>query len=56
MINIRQNNLVEDTKSKEMIEKIKLKADDMTSMTMEEFQNKLRGILLKIVLILILIH
>ena len=28
----------EDTKSKEMIEKIKLKADDITSMTMEEYE------------------
>jgi hypothetical protein len=31
-------NSVEDTKSKEMIEKIKLKADDITSMTMEEYE------------------
>jgi hypothetical protein len=31
-------NLVEDTKSKEMIEKINLKADDITSMTMEEYE------------------
>ena len=31
-------NSVEDTKSKEMIEKIKLKADDITSMTIEEYE------------------
>ena len=31
-------NLVEDTKSKQMIEEIKLKADDITSMTMEEYE------------------
>ena len=31
-------NLAEDTKSKEMIEKINLKADDITSMTMEEYE------------------
>jgi len=34
-------NLVEDTKSKEMIEKINLKADDITSMTMEEYEKYL---------------
>jgi hypothetical protein len=31
-------NSVEDIKNKEMIEQIKLKADDITSMTMEEYE------------------
>ena len=31
-------NLVEDNRNKEMIEKIKFKADDITSMTMEEYE------------------
>ena len=33
-----KENSVEDTKNKEMIEKIKLKTDDITSMTMEEYE------------------
>ena len=31
-------NSVEDNRNNEMIEKIKLKADDITSMTMEEYE------------------
>jgi hypothetical protein len=31
-------NSVEDNSNKEMIEKIKLKADDITSMTIEEYE------------------